>query len=541
MRYDDRLATVLRLTPVGPNVARIQFRQLLDLLGTRPVEEQGEMLDHAYVRLAELAAKLPASDRTAILRQPGLRLRSPRLVGTLATGEPQVAMAALQAAQLSDEQWLDLIPALPLASLGLMRHRADLGEAPRALLTRLGVGDQALPPADAVQIDTAQADAERGQAVEAAPAPPPKDGDIGSIVRRIAAFQQARNHDPAAPLLPLGEEAARKPIASFDFVSDGEGRILWSEAHIAPMVVGHHLGATRAVASAVQAHQPLRAVTVQLDGAADLAGLWQVDAVPRFEPQSGRFTGHIGRFRRRKPRSAERPEHRPESDTDRLRQLLHELRTPVNAIQGFAEVIQQQLFGPAPHEYRALAAGIASDAARILAGFEELDRYAKLDSGAAEIEAGRSDLGQVVQALAARLPAARIQCEVPQDALPVALAPDETERLCWRLVSALAAQAHDDEALPCAAAAVEGKAVLRLALPEALDALDDAALYHASAPSSARPATGMFGTGFALRLARAEARAAGGDLVRDGALLVLVLPLMLTPSDDLSASVMNRL
>ena len=58
--------------------------------------------------------------------------------------------------------------------------------------------------------------------------------------------------------------------------------------------------------------------------------------------------------------------------------MLHELRTPVNAIQGFAEVIQQQLFGPTPHEYRALAAGIAGDAARILSAFEELDRLAGL-------------------------------------------------------------------------------------------------------------------------------------------------------------------
>jgi hypothetical protein len=34
----------------------------------------------------------------------------------------------------------------------------------------------------------------------------------------------------------------------------------------------------------------------------------------------------------------------------------------------------------------------------------------------------------------------------------------------------------------------------------------------------------MFGAGFALRLARAEARAAGGDLVRDDANLLLTLP-----------------
>lgn len=554
MRYDDRLATVLRLTPVGPNVARIQFRQLLDLLGTRPVDDQGEMLDHAYMRLAELGAKLPAGDRTSILRGAGLRLRSPRLVGTLATGEPQVAQAALHAAQLTDEQWLDLIPALPLAARGLMRGRDDLGPGPRALLARLGIGDQALPQGEQAERTAPVQPALAPE--EAAPAEPfampdmresdaVRDSDIAAIVRRIEAFRQARTAPASdAPRLPLGEEP-HKAIVAFDFTSDVEGRVTWSENPVAPMMVGHHLGSTRAAATAIQLHQPLREVTVRLEGAADIAGLWQVDAMPRFEPQSGRFIGHIGRFRRRKPRSAERPEHRPESDTDRLRQLLHELRTPVNAIQGFAEVIQQQLFGPTPHEYRALSAGIAADAARILAGFEELDRYAKLDSGTMEIDAGHSDLATCLGTMAARFPAT-LRFEAATAALPLALAPQETERLCWRLLAALATHAAQGETLPLAAAAFEGKAVLRMALPQALAALDDSALYSASAPAASPatplPAAGMFGTGFALRLARAEARAAGGELGRDGALLILTLPLIEPLSKpDLSASVMNRL
>ena len=37
---------------------------------------------------------------------------------------------------------------------------------------------------------------------------------------------------------------------------------------------------------------------------------------------------------------------------------------------------------------------------------------------------------------------------------------------------------------------------------------------------------GLFGTGFALRLARAEARAAGGSLRRDGGTIALTLPVL---------------
>ena len=44
--------------------------------------------------------------------------------------------------------------------------------------------------------------------------------------------------------------------------------------------------------------------------------------------------------------------------------------------------------------------------------------------------------------------------------------------------------------------------------------------------------SGIFGAGFSLRLARAEARAAGGELARAGDSLVLTLPL-LTVSDAL--------
>ena len=150
-------------------------------------------------------------------------------------------------------------------------------------------------------------------------------------------------------------------------------------------------------------HQPLRAVSIDLTGATAIAGVWQVDAQPVFDPLTGAFCGYRGRMRRPAGSLVAGSASVPDSQSDRIRQALHELRTPVNAIQGFAEVIQQQLFGPTPHEYRALAAGIAGDAARMLAGFEELERLAKLNSDAMEIEAGSSDLAEVVAATVAQL------------------------------------------------------------------------------------------------------------------------------------------
>ena len=79
----------------------------------------------------------------------------------------------------------------------------------------------------------------------------------------------------------------------------------------------------------------------------------------------------------------------------------------------------------------------------------------------------------------------------------------------------------------------QGGALARLActLPAELAREED--IFSATVrPSGGTINAGLFGAGFAFRLARAEARAAGGALVREGDALVLTLPL-LTGSDAL--------
>ena len=104
MHFDDRLATVLRTRADGAGLQRIQYRQLLDLLGTSPAEARGSQLDAAYDRLAAIGAALTPPERATMLRDLALRLRSPRLVAALCTGAPQVAATVLLRAQLSREQ-----------------------------------------------------------------------------------------------------------------------------------------------------------------------------------------------------------------------------------------------------------------------------------------------------------------------------------------------------------------------------------------------------------------------------------------------------
>ncbi len=222
MHFDDRLGTVLRLSASGKAVQRIQYRQLLDLLGTSPAEARGEQFDAAFVRLNELSAKIPAPDRAAMIRDAGLRLRSPRLVAALAEGEPAVAAAALQRARLEPDQWFDLVPALPPTARPYLRERRDLDPAVAGLLVRLGVNDRGLPSAQAIPVSEATP---QPVAPVTTPEPLPATGDseilapevvtgesgIGAIVKRIEAYRknkQVIEQAPAndAPRLPMGED-----------------------------------------------------------------------------------------------------------------------------------------------------------------------------------------------------------------------------------------------------------------------------------------------------------------------------------------------
>ena len=576
MFFDDRLATVLRQRATGEASLRTQYRQLLDLLGKDRTHARGADLSlraAAWLRMDALADAIPAPERARMIREPGWRFHSPDLAAHLSDHEPEVAAAALTRADLTTEDWTALIPRLPVRARGFLRLRRDLPVDVDALLARLGVHDRGLPAPNAAPAQTQIAEQPAapvpaapvplhgGPALPAPPSPappppplfPPRDRDdsgrteISALVERIAQYRKARGNGPLeseqSPRLPLGELHDRpdRAITSFGFATDTTGRIGWAAIEAAPMVVGTRLFAAHSgdeagesLARAFARRQPIAHGTISLAGAPAITGDWIVDAEPNFS-EEGHFTGYFGRFCR-VPDPAGAPTGPEAREADRIRQLLHELRTPVTAVQGYAEVIQQQLFGPAPHEYRALAAAIAADAARILAGFEELDRLARLETGATRIEPGETDLAALVRRTAAQLEpvlgpqGAGLALSFPETTtLLIGLDPDDGEALVWRLLASLGAACAPGERIavdldPLIGA---GSAMARLVctLPARLAAEDNLFAATTRSGESAINA-GLFGSGFALRLARAEARAAGGSLQRNGAEIVLTLPLL---------------
>ena len=579
MHFDDRLATVLRYRANGERAARTQYRQLLDLLGQRRNDGDQSMLAAAWLRLGALGEAIPANDRAAIVREPSWRFQSPELAAHLAEDEPAVAAAALGSAHLSEEDWEALIPRLPVRARGFLRLRRDLPEGAVKLLDRLGVSDRALPlpqgeeplvldaettppvdPIDAVIMPFPANDAadpepvvERSETSEQVArddsGEPSGDEPVGTpisaLVERIEAFKRSRNEaqakapvdsadHPPLPFIELQDNERETEEDGLIFTTDGEGRIDWAEEHIAPMLRFLRLSdcLSRLDQLAMQQRQPLGSAPATIEGAPRIAGQWYCDAAPRFDPIGGRFIGYAGRLRRASGRTED--DNSPESD--RIRQLLHELRTPVNAIQGFAEVIQQQLFGPVPHEYRALAASIAGDSARMLAGFDELDRLAKLESGVREIVAGESDFSAIVAGQLRQLAEilkprnAGIAAKLAEDCL-IPLAHNEAETLSWRILAAVAASIAPSETVKVQLerGSDNGHDALRLEcdLPASMQARDDIFAAETQKTGSAGLLTpGSFGSGFALRLARAEAKASGGSLTRVDDLLILVLPLL---------------
>lgn len=592
MIVDDRLETVLRTNVAGKTAAATQLRQLVDLLGPVPLAAWNARHAGALQRIDSLCEMLDDEGCATVLRS--LAHRSPVLVYHFAQQGPRTAAAAVAAARLTEDDWLALIPRLPTQARGFVRHRGDLGERVRAMLSQLGVNDFLLPePASAfVALEAAAPEPVVVEPVVVeppAPAPAPfsrpvapepepvaetvpepvapqsiaslsPDDGIGAIVRRIEAFRRKRDErqaatpaipraDGVAPLLPFGEEQLppRKPPLSIDLRTDADGTVVHATIDPPGMLVGTRLFSAdaaaavhcdQAMAHAFRQRQPIDAGVLAIEGAEFVAGIWQADGTPLFARDGGRFTGYLLRLRRAASHNVEvQPEPQPllaaAAEADRLRQLLHELRTPINAIQGFAEMIQSQVFGATPHQYRAMAASIASDAAQMLAGFEEIERLVKLESRALSIDTGEADAAAIVARLVEQVSPVlaarnvRLAVAMPPQPVPVSFAADEIERTVWRLLSVVATSVAPGERITIALEAASTTALLAITLPASLAQLDDTALFAPDAPmgGGSLAASAMLGNGFALRLARAEFEAGGGALRREGVRFVAELPL----------------
>ncbi|HVJ03310.1 MAG TPA: HAMP domain-containing sensor histidine kinase [Sphingomonas sp.] len=365
-------------------------------------------------------------------------------------------------------------------------------------------------------------------AATGAPDGPEGPFEIAEVMARIDAFWRTRETDAATPHVPPVAEELR-------FETDAKGVIRWVEGASRAALVGLGLDSqgmpegSRIDASAAGAFRHRAGFSnarMVIEGESDAAGDWLISAVPVFDSVNGRFAGYRGTGRR--PRADERAERSPPpqpASADSLRQLVHELRTPTNAIAGFAEMIEVQMLGPVPDVYRERASVIREQARILMGAIDDLDLAARIDSAALALVPGPVPLRPLLAAIADELaPLAELRgalIALPVDDFAVIGDRRAVERLMSRLMATLVSASGAGERVGVRTA-LEGEMVaIAIDRPRALAEYPGDSVLGID---DEREDSSLLGTGFALRLARNLARELGGSLVIEPESLTLRLP-----------------
>ena len=525
MRFDDSLRTVLSAETQSDAGAQAAWRQLVDLVGRGRVPAD----DAALARLRALREAVPVAVRAASARALAFAQPPAALVALFGQDSLEIAAPVLRTAVLTGEDWLTILPHLSPAGRSVLRHRRDLPSAAVRGLEAFGATDFVLEHAKLPKAVPAEAGAVTPEIQPVslhagAPAAPPPRFEIADLVARIDAFNRTRERPPT--VIPLAEPV--RTAESFRFETDATATIRWVEGVTRGALVGLDLGRTTpqgiaqvegGVAGACRRRAPFRDARLVVGGTSDAAGGWRMSGLPAFDPASGRFLGYRGTARRPRADETAGPL-RARATSDSLRQLIHELRTPTNAITGFAELIETELFGPLAEPYRGHASAIRGQAGALIDTIDDLDTAARIDGGALElrptivplhplISRSLADLGPL-----ASLRGATVTLLADEEDAVVIADDRALDRLIRRLLAALISASARDERLAIAIATIGEIVTLVVDKPAALDAIqgDEAD----GAP--------LLGTEFALRLAGRLATELGGALVIDASRLTLRLP-----------------
>nr|WP_302477343.1 HAMP domain-containing sensor histidine kinase [Sphingomonas sp. ID1715] len=393
---------------------------------------------------------------------------------------------------MGGEDWAQLIPDLSPVARALLRHRRDLPKKARRALDLFAAGDLVL------------------------------DGP--------ASLDLPRSEAAAPPLEPAVVPAQPE----FAFETGADGLIRWCDLVDRGAAIGISIaepaapgaaGVDGQAAGAFRRRSPFRDARLLLPAPGSAGGGWTISGVPSFDPPTGRFTGYRGVARR--PRVGERAEPLgllgSTLTSDSLRQLAHEVRTPLNAIAGFAEMIDQQMLGPAAAPYRARAASILAEARRIEQVLDDLEEAGRIAGDAPPAAPEPVDCGQLIARIAGTLAPLAAERGVVV-ALAIAprcesalLNPVAAERMTSRLLSAAIALGGEGERVEISAAPADGslpETWIAVSRPACTQGHDEQRLLDALQPDEDETlaAASPLGLGFTLRLVRSVAESCGGQL-----------------------------
>jgi signal transduction histidine kinase len=500
VRFDDRLKTVMTQPVADAHDRTVRWRQLVDLL-SRPHEEiDPALLDAALTMVRSGLRAVARPIRSATARSIAGRASEPQLVAIFAGDKLEVAAPLLSSVQLDDAGWkLVLAEASPEVASFIRTIRGAEEPAPAA----------EKPAEPAVEEDSSHS--------------------ISELVARIERLKSKREGQ-AAPVETF--ETAPEPAASippgsmlFRWECDASGQIAWVDGAPRGALIGRSLpgeeGADRRLVRAFADRLPFDGAPLTIPAPA-LEGEWRLSGIPAFSPVDGRFMGYRGIARRGMEDDAEpiaptATKGPLASDAESLRETIHEIKTPLNAIIGFAEIIDGQYLGPAHRSYRHRAAEIVSQARILLAAIEDLDFAARVQTGSAGQQEA-VDLGKIlppiIEELAERALGRNVQLRVAPiaDQHPCALDRDLAERLLRRLLGAVIDAAAPAETIKVDVHEERGRCLVSISRPASTVHFNERQMLDPSFLTAGEEDGTRLGLGFALRLVRGLVRLAGGSL-----------------------------
>jgi signal transduction histidine kinase len=493
VRFDDRLKTVLAQPAASAHDIAVRWRQLVELAARAPPDGDRSLLDEAIRQIRDGTSSVDERVRSAAALAVAPLPLPAALVSAFAADRLNVAAPILAGARLTASEWMDVA--------------AAASDDCRAFISTMRMDH---PPRAA-----------------AAPAPAPaadQSAHIPSISEVVARIERLRQSREAAPSEESAESAEAPRL--FRWECNEAGEIEWVEGAPRGALVGQSIaqrapagGVDRTVERAFASRAPFHDGILELPRDSAIGGSWKIGGIPAFDRVNGRFAGYRG--------VAERLDHGAAAsaagaaDPDALRELAHEIKTPLNAIIGFAEIITGEYLGPAGTVHRERAAEIVAQARLLLNAIEDLDFAARLRSTKGA-DSARTDLGKLVDRVVGSLNESasergvRIDGARTHGGIVAAIQPEVAERLMLRMCDAIVARAEDGEHLQVMLDCDGAHCIASISRPRALHGAPDEELFG--------NADDAMSAAFPLRLARGLAQTAGTALIASEDRISLLFP-----------------
>ncbi len=523
------IATILRQAPKDRRASIAAWRQISDILAQRGNQLPDDDIRRGLHALAVLRPEIPEKVRRDCAEAVARHGRFAPIVAFYANDVPAVSNAMLRRARLSEADWQAVLPATGATARSILAGRDDLPENIRRALDSLGAGSVALPQPEVAVETTPEPAADAVPALEAA------HSQISELVRRIDKFQSTREQRPTA----------RPARTAFLFETGADGVIHWVDGitrgaaiglSIADSALGSEPGTDAAAAGAFRQRAEIVDARMVLEGLDTESGEWRFSALPWFDPATGQFRGYRGSARR--PSQREMPYGHPtaQESGDSIRQLIHELRSPLNAISGFSQIISGQMFGPVSAAYRTMAETIVADANAVQQIIDDLETAARGTTAPTKelLPGDVADIALVMTKvesdLATLLAEQRIDVSISRVGGPFMAQADDanSRRMIGRLLTALVDISEPGAILVgqlVTEPAQDDMLQLRIVRPLAIRFATAAELLDPGfSPEGEAPGAAILSLGFSLRLVDSLARGVGGRLDIGHNALTLHLP-----------------